>query len=121
MQQNAILRTMKVYTIQGNRYECGVQTGKVMKSGIAYRLDLFGITDRYVRKNAVRIKKLEARYSKKYPLHFEELRGIADGAGQGFAKLFMLNCAELWPEAHGCTSIAVNSPGNILLAHNEDG
>ena len=61
------------------------------------------------------------------PQAVEQLRGIAEGAGVSFDRLFTLNCSEeftcaadvAWPPEH-CTSFAVAAGGRVVSGHNED-
>jgi isopenicillin-N N-acyltransferase-like protein len=71
------------------------------------------------------------------PQAVEQLRGLAEGAGVPFERLFALNCSEeftcaadrVWPPAapsaapaapEHCTSFAFASGGRVVSGHNED-
>lgn len=60
---------------------------------------------------------------RRYPRLMDELRGIADGAGQKLQDLFIFN----WrprvrhaPAAEGCTTLIAPKADRVLMAHNED-
>jgi len=68
---------------------------------------------------------LLAAAERSLPQYVDELRGMAEGAGVPFARLFLLNCGEELTcspslEAGRCTSLALAGRGRTILAHNED-
>jgi isopenicillin-N N-acyltransferase-like protein len=63
-----------------------------------------------------------------FPHLIEELRGIAEGAGESFQDVWLLNCYEgvtdMAGDRGGCTCLALRQEhaetGHVLMAHNED-
>ena len=62
------------------------------------------------------------------PQAVAQIRGLAEGAGVPFDRLFALNCGEeftceadrLWPRPEHCTSFAVVAGDRVVSGHNED-
>lgn len=119
--------------VSGTPYECGLAMGKrfgrLVKEGIKRRQDWFDQLNSFASKNKAKRRQPFLDAGKKYfPEVLEELRGLADGSGSSFEDLMTLNLkAELEAmmkqagDVPGCSTLALNHQGNMLLAHNEDG
>ncbi|GAB1605323.1 uncharacterized protein LOC115222365 [Argonauta hians] len=65
-----------------------------------------------------------------FPQYVEEIKGMSEGSGVSFEKLFLLNCLNEMVTLHenslqrddtaGCSTVYINRPDLKILAHNED-
>lgn len=110
---------MKTLTVKGSNFECGLETGKLFSDIIHKRIEMFKLTDSFIEENDGDIKKMHAICNKVFPQYIKEIEGMAQGAKTDYRKLFFMNCTELL-YTNKCSSIAVNSKDEMLLAHNED-
>lgn len=69
--------------------------------------------------------------SEDFPQYIEEIKGMSQGSGIPFERLFLLNCLnemvmfaqvskKFEDKVAGCTAVFINEPHLKLLAHNED-
>jgi hypothetical protein len=114
-------RSLKVLELRGSPYERGLLHGRELRSDIAQILALWEEDLRTSTKQdpnlAVRRFLAETNFlpaiRKWTPDLLEEVRGIADGSGQSFERVFAFQLVdELWvfndaPEAHHCSSLGV--------------
>jgi len=111
---------MKYFTVKGTNYECGLQLGKKLRRSIFSRLDMIGISDAQVKRHSALLKRIHSLCNKKYPQYIKELEGVAAGAGVDYWRLLLMNCYEFRREER-CSNIAICTPKQTILAHNEDG
>ena len=110
-------------TVSGTNYDIGFLIGSKLKKDIKF------IVDSLIDKNLSK-KKLDSYLtkSKKYldytnayfPNLINELKGMSDGSGVSFDKLFLLNLEELFLDYERCTSIVLRDRNKIFLYNNED-
>ncbi len=116
----------------GTHLEVGRQVGEEARDSVAWGLDAyeerFAVLAGFSFAEAVERARPYLRPAEDYvPQAVEQLRGIAEGAGVSFDRLFALNCSEeftcaagvVWPTEH-CTSFAVAAGGQVVSGHNED-
>ncbi|WP_396590153.1 C45 family autoproteolytic acyltransferase/hydolase [Allomuricauda sp. R78024] len=129
-------RALKMVTFSGSGYDLGLQHGKQLKDGIAAIISKWKTnTTRQLGKEADSILKEFLEYAnftesiKKWtPDLYEEVKGIAEGSGQKFNDIFVLNLLdEFWVYVnnvhnHHCSGIGVpamnGNPG--YLSQNMD-
>ncbi|MEM2130887.1 MAG: C45 family peptidase [Candidatus Woesearchaeota archaeon] len=110
---------MKIIKLLGSNYEFGYKLGLLFSDAIKYRIKKFKINDKLLKKKQKYIyqtKKLAELYSN----YYEELRGIANASKVSFNEIIMLNLLGLL-DISRCSSIAIKTKNNLLIAHNEDG
>lgn len=136
-EQCQILDQIPVLYARGTHYEIGLSTGRSFKSmhqDIFANWDFFNnvMMKNYATDRGQRIYDHTLRLCQsKFPLYVEELRGIADGSGVPFHKIFLahLDCLMTVPDQDtknkqiqadsGCTSVLCNDTETIV-AQNED-
>lgn len=116
-------RTLNQITLSGRGYELGLQHGQKLKKEIGEIVSLWKkSTSRALRKDANLVLEEFFAYAdftntirELTPELYEEVRGIADGSGQAFNDIFVLNLLdEFWvfienPENHHCSDVGVPS------------
>ncbi len=116
-------RTLNQITLSGRGYELGLQHGQKLKKEIGEIVSLWKkSTSRALRKDADLVLEGFFAYAdftstirELTPELYEEVRGIADGSGQAFNDIFVLNLLdEFWvfienPENHHCSDVGVPS------------
>jgi len=114
-------RSLKVVTFEGSGYELGLQHGKELKSEIADIIDEWKKnTSKSLKKDADEVltdffeyANFEKDIKKWTPDLYEEVRGIAEGSGQDFRDVLVLNLLdEFWVYVnninnHHCSSMGV--------------
>lgn len=122
-QAQSIKRELKQITLSGRGYDLGLQHGQKLKKEIAEIVDLWKkSTTRALRKDSDIVLKEFFAYAnfteaikQLTPELYDEVRGIADGSGQEFNDIFVLNLLdEFWvfienPENHHCSDVGVPS------------
>lgn len=135
------VRELKTVTFSGNGYELGVEHGSHFKKEIAEIIEKWDsnlsrfLSDEKIEKSTDQVVSEFFEYAgftesiKKWtPDLYEEVWGIADGSGQPFNRIFVLNLLdEFWvylfnPKYHHCSTLGVPSingnPG--FIAQNMD-
>jgi isopenicillin-N N-acyltransferase like protein len=116
-------REIKVIELSGSGYELGLQHGRLLKKEIDEIVKKMKInTTRILKKDADQVLNdffIYAQFTasiKKYtPALYEEVKGIAEGAGQNFNDILVLNLLdEFWVyidniENHHCSGLGVPS------------
>ncbi len=116
-------RTLNQITLSGRGYKLGLQHGQKLKKEIGEIVSLWKkSTSRALRKDADLVLEEFFAYAdftntirELTPELYEEVRGIADGSGQAFNDIFVLNLLdEFWvfienPENHHCSDVGVPS------------
>ncbi|KAJ6625694.1 hypothetical protein Bhyg_16180 [Pseudolycoriella hygida] len=137
LEQCRILDQIPILYARGTHYEVGLSVGRTFKSmhqEIFSNWDFFNnvLLKNYNSDNGKNVYEHTLRLcEKKFPFYVEELRGMADGSGVPFYKLFLahLDClmtpqpddtknAQIQADS-GCTSILCNDE-EMIMAHNED-
>ncbi|MEJ4044712.1 C45 family peptidase [Erwinia sp. SLM-02] len=116
---------MKHITLSGDNYQIGHQLGE--QGSDAYRNEvrataLWGHTSAL--KNSSLLQTMQQQVQARFPLLWQELRGLADGLQAPFDEVFAWNCrGDLLPStSDGCTTVTgFTDAGEPLIAHNEDG
>ena len=124
-------RELKVVTFSGSGYELGLQHGKELKKEIVEVISAwkkgtsseFGKDADTVIKDFFEYAEFDEAIKKWTPELYEEVKGIADGSGQNFHDIFVLNLLdEFWVyidniDNHHCSGLGVPSrngePGYI--------
>lgn len=124
---------MKIVEIEGNHYEVGVQLGQESRKALhemVFNLSRFKfLKDQW--QDTPRFRAMMASVQSAFPSYFDEMRGIADGAGVPAEDIFLWNCRGDFPdqpkdpvEAAGCTDVLMAGDPDAgipaILAHNED-
>ncbi len=116
-------RVLKELTLSGTGYELGLQHGKMLKTEIGEIVTKWKAnTTKYFKKDAeltlddfYKQANYEAAIKKWTPELYEEVRGIADGSGQAFRDIMVLNLLdEFWVYIdelynHHCSDVGVPS------------
>lgn len=129
--------TLPVVHVDGEPYDQGRQHGIALREQIAHNLDLY--YDRFLREGQLEAEEARTRAATYIPVlngqpYFEAMRGLADGSGNDFLDVLVLNLRyELLyyqygvvgiSGADGCTSFAVlpeaSANGHLLLGQNWD-
>lgn len=129
-------RELKLVTFSGRGYELGLQHGKQLKKEIGEIVTLWKTNvKRSLNRDADEVLKDFFAYAdftetikKETPELYDEVRGIADGSGQEFNDIFVLNLLdEFWvyivdPANHHCSDVGVPSinGGPSYVAQNMD-
>ena len=131
----AVSTALDMIRISGSHTEMGQQIGEARQPQIRRALDncqqTFKLSADSLKLTWDQAIAQAARYTpfaqEHTPQYYDELKGIALGAGVDLAELMVLNCMEGVTEdiLHmGCTSFALSSEhttnGHVLVAHNED-
>ena len=122
------------WEVSGSAYECGYQSGRHFRKNIQTafnrRRAWFEPIRRYMQADLDgRCHAFLKSAQQHYPETVEELKGWSDGSEVPFLDLVALNLkAELQammkqaqPECPGCSTIALVTPDQMHLVHNEDG
>ena len=122
-QNQPVTRELKVITLSGSGYERGLQHGRELKSEVAKIVESWKANARQATgKDPGKILEGFFEYArftdairKWTPDLYDEVKGIADGSGQSFEDIFVLNLLdEFWvyldnPENHHCSGVGVPS------------
>lgn len=114
-------RVLREITLRGTGYELGLQHGKLLKDEIseivarrkAFTAEELGRDADSVLAEFFRYARFDEAIKQHTPELYEEVRGIADGSGQGFHEIFVLNLLdEFWVyidnlENHHCSNVGV--------------
>ncbi|TSA49278.1 hypothetical protein D4R47_04090 [archaeon] len=116
--------------VEGSNFEMGYQIGEGRRDSLNRVIERYR---RLFQHNMVDWDKLKAEsltyqaYTREaLPQYWEEMEGMAQGAGVDIIDIFLLNSAQevLEERKLGCTSLALNqlatADNSVLLAHNED-
>lgn len=117
------IRELKTVTFSGSGYELGVQHGQELKKEIgeiikawkANTSDILGKDADLVLKDFFQYAGFNESIKKWTPELYDEVRGIAEGAGQAFNEIMVLNLLdEFWVyvnnlDNHHCSSLGVPS------------
>ena len=122
--------------ISGSPREMGRQFGEACREQVAHSLenakqllnDAYDDLQLTWHGAEIHSRKYLPFVQERYPQYYEELQGIAEGAGVNLEDLVVLNAMEAVTmdalHLSKCTSMAVNdlwtADGHVLLAHNED-
>lgn len=112
---------MRDITLRGSGYELGLQHGKLLKDEIseivarrkAFTAEELGRNADSVLSEFFEYARFDEAIKQHTPELYEEVRGIADGSGQAFQEVFVLNLLdEFWVyiddlENHHCSNIGV--------------
>jgi len=122
-----------VIEASGTHREVGRQVGEAARDlvaqGLAAYEERFPVLAGFSFAAAIARSYAYLRAAEDYVPHaVDQIRGIAEGAGVPFDRLFALNCGEeftceadrLWPRPEHCTSFAVVAGGRVVSGHNED-
>jgi predicted choloylglycine hydrolase len=129
-------RTMREITLSGTGYELGLQHGKLLKVEIAEIVSRWKANTREelgrdpdsVLSEFFEYARFDETIKAYTPELYEEVRGIADGSGQAFREVFVLNLLdEFWVyiddlENHHCSNVGVPAQGGRpgYIAQNMD-
>ncbi|WP_191859856.1 C45 family autoproteolytic acyltransferase/hydolase [Hanstruepera ponticola] len=122
-QEQPTSRVLKEMTLTGTGYELGLQHGKMLKTEIGEIVTKWKAnTTKYFKKDAeltlddfYKQANYEAAIKKWTPDLYEEVRGIAEGSGQAFRDILVLNLLdEFWVYIdelynHHCSDVGVPS------------
>jgi hypothetical protein len=114
-------RKLKEITLSGSGYERGVQHGRQLKKEVGQIVELWkentakatGTDPNEVLKDFFEYAQFDDAIRKWTPDLYDEVKGIADGSGQIFEEVFVLNLLdEFWvyvdnPENHHCSGVGV--------------
>lgn len=114
-------RVLREITLRGSGYELGLQHGKLLKAEISEIVARWKAnTSRELGRDADSVlseffeyARFDAAIQQYAPELYEEVRGIADGSGQAFKEVFVLNLLdEFWVyidnlENHHCSNVGV--------------
>ena len=122
-----------VIDVSGTHREVGRQIGEAFRDLVAQGLAAyelrFPVLAGFDFAEAVERSRAYLRPAEDYvPQAVDQIRGLAEGAGVPFQRLFALNCSEeftcgadqVWPRPEHCTSFAVVADGRVVSGHNED-
>ncbi len=108
--------------VSGSNYEMGFQIGKKFRKNIKNVLDGSDvIRNKFSERFSAKCRKLCDR---DFPQYVEELKGMAEGAGQTYPDLFLLQIEkEVFNRllVDRCTTVVFRESGHFILGHNEDG
>lgn len=116
-----ISRVLRVIELNGSGYELGLQHGRILKGEIAEIVsrwkantaEALGRDADSVLSDFFEYARFDATIQQYAPELYEEVRGIADGSGQNFKEVFVLNLLdEFWVyidnlENHHCSNVGV--------------
>ncbi len=124
--------TLPIVVSEGGPRERGRCVGRALPDAVGRSLDGFALERERLGVDRTeldrRVAPLVALSDRMLPALVERLRGLAEGADVAFVDVFAVNA---WEEvlrdeapapgraADRCTSIAVRTPGGVLLGHNE--
>ncbi len=119
-----------ILEVGGSHREIGRQVGEgarplIERSLGTYEVEFESFAGMSLAAAEVLTPPLLAAAERSLPQYVDELRGMAEGAGVPFARLFLINCGEELTcspslEAGRCTSLALAGEGRTVVAHNED-
>lgn len=120
----------EILEVAGSHREIGRQVGEGARSLIERSLDGYeaefeSFAGMSLAAAEALTPPLLAAAERSLPQYVDELRGMAEGAGVSFPRLFLINCGEELTcspslAAGRCTSLALAGEGRTVVAHNED-
>lgn len=122
---------MRIIKADGTPFETGRAVGVALKENIAFCLaghpTFTSVTLPLLQtaKGKALFEELLHLHVRLYPGLVEEIRGLAEGSGQPFERLFALNTfgehLRRVQGEKGCSTLCVVNKAKILFGHNEDG
>ena len=122
--------------VNGSHYQMGCQYGEACRDQVAHSIDSARqlLADAYSTLQltwdgaGIQARKYLPFAEERYPQYVEEMKGIADGSGENFDAIAVINVMEAvtMDALHltKCTSMALSQErttnGHVLIAHNED-
>jgi predicted choloylglycine hydrolase len=126
------MSTIEQLQVVGSHYEAGFAIGSCFAAQISRTLESYSFFQEqllpYHRspEGQARNQELQELNRAHYPGIFAELEGLAEGSGQPFDDLFLVNMrgeyqGYLHSLSRGCSDCSVLTRGAALIGHNEDG